>query len=122
MVVYNNQNTQLKDIVPYSIFVLMNKWLPYLKNKYIIASSVLVFTLLLFEDTTIFRQYKMLAKLDEVKKENDEKRKEITQIKLKINELTTNQSALEKFARETYRMKKKNEVVFLFADKSKVKE
>lgn len=100
----------------------MNKWLPYLKNKYIIASSVLVFTLLIFEDTTIFRQYNMLSKLDEVKRENEDKRVEIEKIKLKINELTTNQNALEKFARETYRMKKKDEVVFLFADKSKVEE
>lgn len=100
----------------------MKKWLPYLKNKYIIATAVLFLTLLLFEDTTIFRQYSMITKLEAIKSDNEQKRKDIENIKLKINELTTNQEALEKFARETYRMKKQDEVVFLFAEKSKIEQ
>ena len=96
---------------------MMKKWLPYLKNKYIIASSILILTLLIFEDTTVFRQYKMLRKLNQIQLENKLKKNEIADLKLKIQELTTNKKALEKFARETYHMKKKDEVVFLFAIK-----
>jgi len=50
---------------------------------------------------------------------NDLKRIEIEEIKVKINELTTNPEELEKFARETYRMKKANEVIFLFVKEDK---
>ena len=72
--------------------------------------------LVVFEDTNIYRQFKSLNKLSELKEVNDLKRIEIEEIKVKINELTTNPEELEKFARETYRMKKANEVIFLFVE------
>lgn len=56
----------------------------------------------------------MHKKLNAVKTENKQKLIEIEELKLKINELTTNQEELEKFARETYCMKKDDEVIFLF--------
>ena len=42
---------------------------------------------------------------------------EIISLKEKTKLLKTNKKALEKFARETYRMKKENEVLYLFVDK-----
>jgi cell division protein FtsB len=39
--------------------------------------------------------------------------KEIKQVKLKTIQLTTNKKELEKFAREQYLMKKKNEVIYI---------
>ena len=41
---------------------------------------------------------------------------EIQKVKEKTIQLTTNRDALEKFARETYFMKKKDEVVYVFTD------
>ena len=75
--------------------------------------------LIVFEDTNIYRQFKSLNKLSVLQEANDLKRIEIEEIKVKINELTTNPEELEKFARETYRMKKANEVIFLFAEEDK---
>ena len=48
--------------------------------------------------------------------ENTKKQKEILQIKEKTKQLTTNKFALEKFAREHYLMKKKDEVIYVFDD------
>jgi cell division protein FtsB len=49
-----------------------------------------------------------------IKKENFKKENEILNIKSKTKQLTTNNFALEKFAREHYLMKKKNEVIYVF--------
>ena len=85
-----------------------------LKNRYILSTFVLVFTLLIIDDTTIFKLFKMKTELFIIKKENFKKENEILNIKSKTKQLTTNNFALEKFAREHYLMKKKNEVIYVF--------
>jgi cell division protein FtsB len=90
------------------------KAIPYLKNKYIISGMVLLLILLFFEDTNIFTLYRYKSQLNSLKLENDQKEIEIEDIKVKTTELTTDPIALEVFARETYKMKKNDEVVFLF--------
>ena len=85
-----------------------------LKNRYILSTLVLVFTLLIIDDTTIFKLFKMKTELFIIKKENFKKENEILNIKSKTKQLTTNNFALEKFAREHYLMKKKNEVIYVF--------
>jgi len=52
----------------------------------------------------------------ELIEENSNKKQEIKKVKEKTIQLTTNKDELEKFARETYFMKKKNEVVYLFVN------
>jgi cell division protein FtsB len=90
------------------------KIVPYLKNKYIIATAVLVLILVFFEDTNVYRLYLYKTELNNMRQENDLKEQEIEHIKIKTTELTTDPVALEIFARETYKMKKNDEVVFLF--------
>jgi len=85
-----------------------------LKNRYILSTFVLVFTLLIIDDTTIYKLFKMKKELFIIKKENFKKENEILNIKSKTKQLTTNNFALEKFAREHYLMKKKNEVIYVF--------
>ena len=51
--------------------------------------------------------------------ENKNKVKEIKSLKDKTRLLKTNKDALEKFARETYRMKKNDEVLYIFIDEEK---
>tara|TARA_B100000925_G_scaffold49554_1_gene32304 strand:+ start:593 stop:766 length:174 start_codon:yes stop_codon:yes gene_type:complete len=55
----------------------------------------------------------MKKELDQIKKQNLRKSQEIKQVKLKTIQLTTDDEALEKFAREHYLMKKKNEVIYV---------
>ena len=95
----------------------MKRFIHLLKNKYFLSAFILLMYLLIFEDTTIYRQYKSRKKLQELQAANNLKRIEIEKIKVKINELTTDPEELEKFARETYLMKKDDEVIFLFVEK-----
>lgn len=95
----------------------MKRSLQILKNKYFLSTFILVTILVVFEDTNIYRQFKSRKKLKALQASNEGKRNDIEEIKVKINELTTNPEELEKFARETYRMKKKDEVIFLFVEK-----
>lgn len=92
----------------------LKKYLPYLRNKYVLSTLVLVLILAFFEDTNLFRLYQYKKQLSEVVRSNLQKEEEIVIIKQKTVELTTNPDALETFARETYKMKKEDEVVFLF--------
>jgi len=87
-----------------------------LNNRYFISTAMLIFILLLIDDTTFYKLYKMKQELQFLEIENTKKQKEILQIKEKTKQLTTNKFALEKFAREHYLMKKKDEVIYVFDD------
>ena len=86
----------------------------FLNNKYFYTTVTLFLILLIFEDTTLFRLYDMKKDLNEITNQNNVKSVEIKQVKEKTLQLTTNKEALEKFAREHYLMKKKDEVIYVF--------
>ena len=86
----------------------------FLNNKYFYTTVTLFLILLIFEDTTLFRLYDMKKELNEITNQNKVKSLEIKQVKEKTIQLTTNKEALEKFAREHYLMKKKDEVIYVF--------
>ena len=92
------------------------KSLRLIRNKYFYSSMSLLVILFVVEDTTILKLFKMKNELHLIKNQNIKKAKEIEQVKQKTIQLTTNKPALEKFAREHYLMKKKNEVIYLFKD------
>jgi len=87
-----------------------------LNNRYFLSTAMLIFILLLIDDTTFYKLYKMKQELHYLELENIKKEKEIIQIKEKTKQLTTNKFALEKFAREHYLMKKNDEVIYVFDD------
>ena len=87
-----------------------------LNNRYFLSTAMLIFILLLIDDTTFYKLYKMKQELHSLELENIKKEKEIIQIKEKTKQLTTNKFALEKFAREHYLMKKNDEVIYVFND------
>ncbi|MBL6868482.1 MAG: septum formation initiator family protein [Flavobacteriales bacterium] len=87
-----------------------------LNNRYFLSTAMLIFILLIIDDTTFYKLYKMKQELHSLELENIKKEKEIIQIKEKTKQLTTNKFALEKFAREHYLMKKNDEVIYVFDD------
>jgi len=89
------------------------KTIKFIYNRYIFSTLVLLLVLFIIEDTTIFKLFNMKKELDQIKKQNLRKSQEIKQVKLKTIQLTTDDDALEKFAREHYLMKKKNEVIYV---------
>ena len=87
-----------------------------INNRYFLSTAMLIFVLLLIDDTTFYKLYKMKQELHSLELENIKKQKEMIQIKEKTKQLTTNKFALEKFAREHYLMKKNDEVIYVFDD------
>ena len=94
----------------------MKKTFTILKNKYLISTLILLTILVVFEETSVFRLIKMNLHVNDLIQENYNREIEIQKVKEKTIQLTTNRDALEKFARETYFMKKKDEVVYVFTD------
>ena len=94
----------------------MKKTFTILKNKYLISTLILLTILFVFEETSVFRLIKMNFHVNDLIQENYNREIEIQKVKEKTIQLTTNRDALEKFARETYFMKKKDEVVYVFTD------
>ena len=92
------------------------KTLKIIKNRYFYSTAILIFSLLLIDDTTVYKLFKMKIELSNLIDENQKKIKEISLIKEKTKQLTTSKVALEKFAREHYLMKKKDEVIYLFEE------
>lgn len=78
--------------------------------------SILVFLIWIcfVDQNNLLTQFEYRTKLNEIKKDHQFYLEEIAKTKKELNELTTNQKALEKFAREKYLMKKDDEEIFVF--------
>lgn len=96
------------------------KFFRFIKNRFFYSSIFLLFTVLIIDDTTVFKLYKMKKELSNLKSENAKKIIEISNIKEKTKQLTSNKFALEKFAREHFLMKKNDEVIYVFEDLEKL--
>ncbi len=61
-------------------------------------------------------QYRLTNSLNKLKTEKQYYLKEIEKNRIEIKELMTNEETLEKFAREKYLMKKKDEEIFVIVE------
>ena len=77
---------------------------------------MLIFILLLIDDTTFYKLYKMKQELHSLELEKIKKETEISQIKEKQKQLTTNNFALEKCAREHNLMNTHYQIINVFDD------
>ena len=83
------------------------------KNKYLLASLLFAVWITFFDDRdliTIVRHQQELRQLNKSKNHYSEL---ILQTKQELNQLKEDPNMLEKYAREKYRMKKKNEDLFI---------
>jgi len=77
----------------------------------------LVVWLTFFDRNDIFTQYDLRRQVLKLEKERNYYLQEIIANNQAIDELHTNQKSLEKFARETYLMKRDNEDIFVIVKK-----
>ena len=91
----------------------MKKLVEQVTNKYFLVSAGFVVWMLFFDRNDLLSQYEYRTQLNKFKAEKDFYIAEIEKVKTDLNELTTNQERLEKFAREKYLMKKDNEDVYV---------
>lgn len=96
---------------------MFKKIFSVITNKYLLTVVGLAVWLTFFDRNDIFTQYDLRQQVLKLEKERDYYLNEITANNKAIEELHTNQKSLEKFARETYLMKKDNEDVFVIVKK-----
>ena len=86
-------------------------------NKYLLTVVGLAVWLTFFDRNDIFTQYDLKQQVLKLEKERNYYLEQIIANNKAIEELHTNQKSIEKFARETYLMKRDNEAVFVIVKK-----
>lgn len=87
-----------------------------LLNKYVIVLFGFLAFVLFFDNHNLLLRWKTQQKLEMLEKELEFFQNEIQTNKTKIKKLQTDNEYLEKFAREEYMMKEKDEEIFIIKD------
>ncbi len=92
---------------------ILKSLIKILKNKYLVALSVFLAWLLFFDTRDVFTQMEKKVELNSLLESKRFYEREITLAKQQLADIQSNAAALEKIARERYKMKKANEDLFL---------
>ncbi|MCB9194454.1 MAG: septum formation initiator family protein [Flavobacteriales bacterium] len=84
-----------------------------LKNRYGVAALVLVAWIALFDEYDLWSTYKLRRQLGKMRTEKAWYQDQIISTREQLHELNSNKTLLEKFARERYLMKRKDEEIFV---------
>jgi cell division protein DivIC len=87
-----------------------------LKNKYILSLLIFVFWILFFDHNNLIDRYVYLKQLRQMERDRRYYIEKIETDSRKLHELKSSKESLEKFAREQYLMKKKNEDIFVIIE------
>jgi cell division protein FtsB len=85
----------------------------FLRNKYTLTLVIFVVWLLLLDTNNLIERYRQMRDLRELKIQKEYYIKKIEEDRRKLNELKTDNKNLEKFAREQYKMKRKDEDLYI---------
>ena len=94
-------------------FKYADKIPPVFRNKYFLTIGIFIIWLLLLDANNLIERYNQIKELRKLKQDREYYLKKIEEDRRKLNELKTDNDNLEKFAREQYRMKKKDEDLFI---------
>jgi hypothetical protein len=101
----------------------MYRLLDLIRNKYFIAGIAFLTWMLFFDRNDLMSQYEYRTQLNKLEAEKEFYLQQTEKAVKDLNELTTDKVKLEKFAREKYLMKKKNEDVFvIIKEEAKLQE
>lgn len=100
----------------------MNRLINLLRNKYFLATIAFVIWMLFFDRNDLMSQYDYRTQVNKLQAEKEFYTRETEKAKNDLDELSTNNEKLEKFAREKYLMKKENEDVFVIIKEEAKKE
>jgi cell division protein FtsB len=88
-------------------------WLRILTNRYILAIIVFLVNLLFLDDFSLPNQYSIHQKIQQLEHEKDFYRQEINRLQVFSAKWTNSPDEAERYARESFMMKKPNEDVFI---------
>jgi cell division protein FtsB len=86
---------------------------PFLRNKYFLTLTIFIIWILLLDTNNLIERYRQLSELRKLRSEREYYLKKIEEDRKKLNELKTDNHNLEKFAREQYKMKRKDEDLYI---------
>jgi len=92
---------------------MMQRLIGLFKNKYFLAGLAFLVWMLFFDKNDLASQYEYRQQVNKLRHDRDFYLKETTDVNKQLTELSTDNNALEKFAREKYLMKKENEDIFV---------
>lgn len=84
-----------------------------LKNKYVAVLVIFGMYISFFDSHDLISQLEIKMELSDISEEIEYLNENTESAKSQIQELTSDQDELEKFAREQYRMKRENEEIFV---------
>lgn len=87
-----------------------------LRNKYVLSIVAFSIWMLFFDKNDLFIQMERKRELNALRESKKYYTEEISREKKVSQELHNNPAAIEKYARETYLMKRENEDVFVIVD------
>ena len=91
----------------------LRPFLPYLKNKYVFVLLLAGIWILFFDRYYIFGQGKIKSRIHELEQDRNFYKQSCEELKERQAVLDSDPAELEKYAREKYYMKRKDEDIFL---------
>lgn len=92
------------------------KYLPYLKNKFVITAIAFVVWVSLIDENNLIERVQLAKELKQIEKDKEYYLEKIEKDAARLKELQTNDDNLEKFAREQYLMQREDEDVFVIVE------
>lgn len=86
------------------------------KNFYFLAALFFLFWMIFLDSNDFISQWRLSQKLKALEKEKDFYQEKIQEVQKDREELLSNQDLIEKFARERYLMKKKEEDLYIIIE------
>ena len=90
---------------------------PWLKNKYFISLAAFALIILFFDKNDLFTQAERRRELRKLEQSKGYYTRQIASERKELEALKKDPTALEKYAREKYLMKKDNEDLFVLPEK-----
>ena len=87
-----------------------------LKNKYLITIILFIIWIIALDDYNLINQKRIIDDIKEMQKQKHFYLTEIEKDSIELYQLQNNAEAQEKFAREKFLMKKKNEDIFIIRE------
>jgi cell division protein FtsB len=88
-------------------------FLPLLRNKYSFSLIVFFLWIVFFDSNNLIERVFYLKQMHQLEKDKIFYERKIKEDQIRLDELKSNPTNLEKFAREHYLMKKDNEDIFI---------
>ncbi len=97
---------------------MLKKLPPFTKSFYFIFGLFFLVWMLFVDSNDLYSQYKLRKKLSDLQGERDYYLEKIEEVEKDRQELLSDEDLLEKFAREKYLMKKKEEDLYIIVEEN----